>query len=157
MREQIRLAQAGDCDSILELLRAIAALHREGRPDLFREGASKYSKEELLELFQNPNTPVFVAEADGRVAGYAFCQVIEHKNDGALNDMTTLYLDDLCVDEGMRGQGLGKKLFEHVKEYAVKQGCYSVDLNVWAFNTSARSFYERLGMQEKKRCMELIL
>ena len=36
-------------------------------------------------------------------------------------------------------------------------GCYEVTLNVWAGNTSAEGFYEKMGMQTKERTMEYIL
>lgn len=158
MEMQIRLASSQDADQVLSLLRDIAALHRAGRPDLFREGGSKYTKQELLKLFESPSTPVFVAIGEeGRVLGYAFCQLTEHRNDSALCDGCSLYLDDLCVDSSLRGQGIGQHLFDHVVAFAKQKGCHNLDLNVWEFNDAARHFYEKQGMHLKKRCLELIL
>lgn len=51
----------------------------------------------------------------------------------------------------------GKACFEYVKQQAKKLGCYEVTLNVWAGNTSAESFYEKMGMKTKERQMEYIL
>ena len=48
-------------------------------------------------------------------------------------------------------------MFEYVKNEAKRMGCYEVTLNVWAGNTSAEKFYEKMGMKTKERQMEYIL
>ena len=69
----------------------------------------------------------------------------------------SLFIDDLCVDQQARGQHIGESLFEYVKQQAKEQGCYEVTLNVWAGNTPAEHFYEKMGMRTKERQMEYIL
>ena len=61
-------------------------------------------------------------------------------------DRKSLYIDDLCVDENMREQHIGTRLYEHVLEEAKKLGCYHVTLNVWCLNESAIRFYEKCGL-----------
>ena len=68
-----------------------------------------------------------------------------------------LYIDDLVVDETVRGQHVGTALFEHVKDWAREQGFYNVTLNVWECNPGARAFYEAMGMRVMKTEMEAIL
>ena len=70
---------------------------------------------------------------------------------------TSLFIDDLCVDAKIRGQHVGESLFEYVKGEAKRLGCYEVTLNVWAGNTSAEKFYEKMGLKTKERQMEYIL
>ena len=53
--------------------------------------------------------------------------------------------------------GIGESLFEYVKSEAKQLGCYEVTLNVWAGNTPAEKFYEKMGMRTKERQMEYIL
>lgn len=48
-------------------------------------------------------------------------------------------------------------MFVHVKEEAKRLGCYEVTLNVWAGNTSAEKFYEKMGLKTKEQQMEYIL
>ena len=74
-----------------------------------------------------------------------------------LNNPQPLFIDDLCVDASTRGQHIGEKLFVHVKEEAKRLGCYEVTLNVWAGNTSAEKFYEKMGLKTKEQQMEYIL
>jgi ribosomal protein S18 acetylase RimI-like enzyme len=48
-------------------------------------------------------------------------------------------------------------LFRHCVEIAKEHGCHNLFLNVFSFNTGAVAFYERMGMHEMLRRMELIL
>ncbi|UKI18618.1 MAG: GNAT family N-acetyltransferase [Bacteroidales bacterium] len=64
--------------------------------------------------------------------GYAFCIFEEVRDNNILVDDKSLYIDDLCVDERYRGQGVGKALYLAVKDFAAKNGCRNLTLNVWA-------------------------
>ena len=153
----IRRAEEKDIESLLRLLSQVLSVHHEGRPDIFKKGAVKYKKEELVELIADPQRPIFVAEDAGCVKGYAFCVLEQKKNHNILTDIKTLYIDDLCVDETCRGQHIGKSLYEYVLAYAKEIGCYNVTLNVWALNESAMKFYEACGLSVQKVGMERIL
>lgn len=152
----IRIAVASDLEAVNDLLRQVLKVHHEGRPDLFRAQGKKYSDEELLDIFENPDSPVFVYEEDGKVLGYAFCS-LEFANSGSLKPVKTLYLDDLCVDSSARGRHIGTQLFAFVKAYAVEKGCYNLTLHVWSCNPSAQAFYSSLGMTPQYQSMEIIL
>ena len=154
--EQIRNAEEKDIPEVLALLEQVNKIHHDGRPDIFNL-ATKYSHDELKNIFQDKNTPVFVYENDGKILGYAFCIMTEHKGERLLADMKTLYIDDICVDEKARGQHVGKKLYEKVLSHARAEHCHNVTLNVWALNEPTRKFYEKLGMKIQKIGMEQIL
>ena len=70
---------------------------------------------------------------------------------------TTLYIDDFCVDEKARGQHIGKRLFEYVRNEAKQLGCYEVTLNVWEGNDNALRFYRAMGFRPKETQMEYII
>ena len=150
----IRYAEAKDANEINNLLYQVHKVHSDGRPDLFMPGQKKYSDSELLEIIKNTEElPVFVAESEGQVVGYAFCQLIRsEENSRTLN---TLYIDDLCVDEKMRGKHIGTELLKYVLSFAKENGFYNVTLNVWALNESALKFYEKNGMKIQKYGMEI--
>lgn len=152
----IRKAEERDLEAVNGLLRQVLAVHHRGRPDLFRESGKKYTDEELLAIFENPQTPVFVYERGGEVLGYVFCAV-QHQGSGSLQELTTLYVDDLCVHEKARGEHIGKALFEYVKNFARDRGCHQITLHVWECNPSARAFYESLGFKPQYTSMEMIL
>ncbi len=156
--EKIRRAQEQDMDRILDLLVQVCMVHHNGRPDLFKGPATKYTREQLLDIIQDDTTPVFVwLDESGTVQGYAFCVHKQFRNDNILTDIKTLYIDDLCVEETCRGQHIGRQLYDYVLAYAEKAGCYNVTLNVWALNDSARRFYESCGLVPQKIGMEKIL
>ena len=154
----IRRAEEKDMPDILKLLAQVLMVHHNGRPDLFKGGVRKYTEEELAVMIQDDTKPIFVGvNEEGRVLGYAFCVFIRHLNDNILTDIKTLYIDDLCVDEEIRGQHVGKQLYEYVLEFAKEQGCYNVTLNVWELNPGAKKFYESCGLVPQKIGMEKIL
>ena len=153
----IRRAVEADIPVIDKLLYQVHKIHSDIRPDLFNKGTKKYTDEELKSIIADDLTPVFVAEIEGRVLGYAFCIHQQHINDNNLTDIRTLYIDDLCVDEASRGMHVGRALYDHVISYARENGYYNVTLNVWAGNDSAMRFYESVGLKVQKVGMEKIL
>lgn len=150
----IRRAEASDIPRVDELLFQVQKIHAEGRNDIFKLGTKKYSSDELKEIFACVNTPVFVYEDENGVQGYAFCILQDTPEDARLYARRSLYIDDLCVDAHMRGKGIGRKLYEHVTEFARQMNCDSITLNVWALNESAYSFYRKLGLSPLKTVME---
>lgn len=153
----IRKAEEKDIPRIDDLLLQVLRIHHGVRPDIFKPESRKYTDDELKTIIADPKRPVFVAEIEGRVEGYAFCIFQQHVNDNILTDILTLYIDDLCVDEECRGRSIGKKLYQYVLDFARNAGCYNVTLNVWEGNDTARSFYEAMGLGYQKFVMENIL
>lgn len=154
----IRRATEKDMIGINKLLCQVLMVHHNGRPDLFKGDVKKYTDEELLKIIQDDKRPIFVGVNDEDVViGYAFCVFQQHMNDNILTKVKTLYIDDLCVDEDMRGQHIGKQIYEYVLDYARKSGCYNVTLNVWSCNSGAQKFYESCGLVPYKIGMEKIL
>ena len=153
----IRNALKKDIPKIEELLRQVCLVHNNGRPDIFKVG-TKYSEEELKILLKDESRPILVAvDEKDEVMGYCFCVFQQHVNNSVLTDIKTLYIDDLCVDENMRGQGIGKALYRSAVELARSNGCYNLTLNVWSCNPDAMGFYRSLGLTEQKIGMETVL
>ena len=152
----IRLATSSDIPRLLELLHQVNMVHYERRPDIFKPHTTKYNAEQLQDLLTQHDKAIFVYEDEG-VQGYAFVQLEDVHNDILLQDMRTLYIDDICVDEQARGKHVGKQLFEHVRAYAEKLGCGAITLNVWEGNDAAMAFYRKLGMSVRKTCMEMMI
>ncbi len=153
---EIRRAENGDIPRITELLYQVHKVHSDKRPDLFRRGAKKYAEDELREIIADDERPVFVALLGGDVAGYAFC-VFQRHGDGSLEDFTTLYIDDLCVDEKSRKSHIGSALYQYVLDFAKKSGCHNLTLNVWECNPGAMNFYRKMGLSVQKTTLEQLL
>ena len=149
----IRPAQTGDIPGLISLLLQVGQVHHELRPDIFRAVTQKYHDHELSELLKDEKRPIFVAMDGDFVAGYCFCILRSYQNSTVVVDHKDLYIDDLCVDESCRGQGIATKLYRHAVDYARFQGCKFVSLNVWSGN-DALQFYEKMGMRPRSMTME---
>ncbi len=125
-------------------------------PDLFKPNITMYNEQELEDLLGDDSKPIFVFE-EGAVLGHAFCMITEVRDDKLLQDIKTLYIDDICVDEKARGKHVGKALYEFARDYAKSIGCNNITLNVWEGNDAALSFYRNMGMKVQKTTMEIVL
>ena len=152
----IRRAEKKDIPGIISLLHQVNMVHHVLRPDLFKPHTTKYNEPELEALLDDDTNPLFVFD-DGAILGHAFCMITEVKDDKLLQDIKTLYIDDICVDEKARGKHVGKALYEYVRDYAESIGCNNITLNVWEGNDAALSFYKNMGMKVQKTTMEIVL
>ena len=153
----VRRAAERDIPAIMNLLVQVDMVHHNGRPDLFKGPTTKYTEADLRRIFKNKELPVFVCvDDDDRVLGHGFC-VVEHYGGQLMTERTTLYIDDICVDEAARGKHVGEAIYRHIVEYAKSLGCYNLTLNVWSCNPGAMAFYERMGLKPYRVSMEQIL
>lgn len=152
---QIRRAIIDDIDRLLALLSQVLEVHAELRPDLFVSGTTKYSREDLKEMLKDENNPIYVATINDYVVGYAMCEIRIPTSNMYPNKI--FHLDDLCVDEKYRHQGVGEALYNHVVNEAKKNNCYEITLNVWPSNKAALKFYEKMGMKTRSIIMEDII
>ncbi len=152
----IRKASKEDIGRIIDLLHQVNMVHHILRPDLFKPHTTKYNEQELESMLNDSSKPIFVYDDSG-VLGYAFCQITETKKHLLLEDIKTLYIDDICVDENARGRHVGKALYEYVRDYAKSIDCNNITLNVWEGNDPALQFYKSMGMKVQKTTMEILL
>ena len=152
----ISMAEAEDIPALLVLLKQVHAVHAEHRPDIF-PGESKYDAEQLKEILTDPSAPVLVARSGGRAVGYVMCRLSSPAFAVSVTRRRSLYIDDLCVDEAMRGRGVGRLLYEAAVSFARGHDCYNLTLNVWEFNEGAVAFYKKMGLLPLKTTMEKIL
>ncbi len=153
---EIRQAHTGDIPGLLRLLLQVEQVHHHIRPDIFAPGGQKYDAAALEKLLRAPDMPVFAAISEGKMVGYCFCQVRLYDS-AMFCPRKELYIDDLCVDEVCRGQGVGKALYAHAVGYAKKCRCNFIGLNVWCGNDSALGFYENLGLKPRSIMMDMAL
>ncbi|MBO4554416.1 MAG: GNAT family N-acetyltransferase [Clostridia bacterium] len=154
----IRKAEKRDIPKILDLLSQVLEIHANIRPDVFVSGSTKYTEEQLVEIIETESETIFVAtDTEDNVVGYVFCKFRGPSKSNNLKPYTSIMIDDLCVDESQRGNGVGTELFEFVKGIAKKIDCHEIILAVWEGNDAARAFYDKLGMRPKETIMEYVL
>ena len=157
MKIDVRAAVPADYDRIVALLTQIAALHHEGRPDIFADGGSKFSHDALTRLTEDPDVRIFAADtADVTCAGYLICRV-KRTDHAPLLPAAVMWVEDLFVDPACRRQGIATALVERAKALGAERDCARLELNVWAFNEPAIAFYRRCGLTVQRQVMELPL
>lgn len=152
---EIRNAHVNDIPRLLDLLSEVLEVHAKLRPDLFVSGTTKYSKEHLGLMLKDKTKPIFVATINDNVVGYAMCQI--HMPSSNMYPKKIFHLDDLCVDEKYRRQGIGEALYHKVVETAKEIGCYEITLNAWPGNDAALKFYEKMGLKTRSIFLEHII
>ncbi|QIK69653.1 GNAT family N-acetyltransferase [Erysipelothrix sp. HDW6C] len=136
----IRKAVVNDAPRIHELLVQIANWHHELYPEYFDDGRAKYTVGEIESLIDELHIVMFVYEHESTIEGYCI---------GWYED-DIFFVDDLCVNEALRGQRIGHQLMEHLEQTVHAK---EIRLNVWLRNTAAVRFYEREGYTPLKQVL----
>lgn len=158
MKFCIREAVSEDREKIRLLQKQIADIHREGRPDLFKEEVRYFDENSFNWRINEPSHFIFIAESEnGEVIGYVFAWIRYIRDHSSYIDRNEFYIDDICVKSEYQRNGIGTKLMEACIEAGRQNGCYSMELGVFSFNKEAIALYESIGMKERIKRMELIL
>ena len=135
MNITIRRAVESDCVRMLELIQELAVFER--APDEVTATLDHFTQSGFG---PNPVWWSFVAEVDGVVEGMALYYIRYSTWKGQ-----RLYLEDLIVTEKMRGQGLGKLLFEQLITEYKEKGFTGMVWQVLDWNEPAINFYKKYG------------
>lgn len=145
----IREMKLSDFESANKIYFEIDELHRIAHPELFKKTDDKGRTTEYIKnLFDNENAKVFVAEINDELVGLAECYIKEAPDYPILQQRKWVLIDSIAVIESHRGKGIGKLLFERIKNWASENGVKRIELKVYSFNKNAMKFYEGLGFEE---------
>ena len=100
--------------------------------------------EALLERYlfsQEPVAELLVGYLGNEIRGYA----LFFHNFSSFQGRPGIYLEDVYVEPGARGKGLGKALLIEVVHTARARGCRRCEWMVLDWNHGARQFYQSLG------------
>jgi GNAT superfamily N-acetyltransferase len=133
MEIKIRRAVKEDCPRLMELVTELAIYEK-------APNEVTVSLEHFEESGFGPNRVwwSFVAEADGVIHGFALYYIRYSTWKGQ-----ALYLEDLIVTEAMRGQRIGKLLFDRLIEEAREKGLKRMVWQVLDWNEPAINFYKK--------------
>ena len=137
MNVQIRRAVKEDCPRLLELVQELATYERAPNEvtvtlDHFTE--SGFGK--------NPVWWAFVAEADGKVVGFALYYIRYSTWKGQ-----AMYLEDILITNEMRGKGIGHLLFDRLVEEAREKKFNRIIWQVLDWNEPAINFYKKYNAE----------
>ena len=138
MALSIRRAEERDLPRILELYEQLALHSGTTPPDQWRS---------LLPLFKriqaDTQQQLVVLEDSGRVVGTLVLIIVPNLSHGGVSWSE---VENVVVEESVRGKGYGRALMEWAEGEAKRQGCYKMQLlSHWERKDIAHPFYERLG------------
>jgi GNAT superfamily N-acetyltransferase len=90
-------------------------------------------------LSEKPKYWAYLATVNGQPAGY----IIYFFTYSSFLALPTLFLEDIFVLDTYRRQGVGKALFNLVKQVAKQQGCGRIEFTVLKWNKLAQDFYAK--------------
>lgn len=144
MEVAARPAVAADLPRLVELIHAAIAelqptrggalyARREARPDPSVEG--------LRAVLDDGTATAFVGTIDDTPMGVATVRVEVLRDGGRL-----AVVDELFVEEGARGVGVGEAMMNGVLAWAAARGCEGVDALVLPGNRETKNFFESFGL-----------
>ena len=132
-RTIIRRAVREDCSRILELVKELALYEKAPQ-----EVTVTLEHFEESGFGQQPVWWAFVAELDGQVEGFALYYIRFSTWKGQ-----RMYLEDFLVTEKLRGQGIGKLLFDQLIIEAKEKAFNGIVWQVLEWNEPAINFYKK--------------
>ena len=141
---RIRRADLADTDAILAL---VPRLSSSFTPPPWREPAAMAATdrdvvaEAILSVADDPT--VFVAEADGAIAGFVHVRSLEDYYRRRKHG----HVADLVVAPAYEGQGIATALLKRAEEWTRTQGYDWITLGVFEQNERAEQLYSRQGFR----------
>jgi GNAT superfamily N-acetyltransferase len=129
----IRTAERKDCLRLLELVRELAIYEK--APEEVTVTLEHFTESGFG---AQPVWWAFVAEVDGTVEGFALFYIRFSTWKGQ-----RMYLEDFLVTEKMRGQGIGKLLFDELLREGKRRQLHGVQWQVLEWNEPAINFYKK--------------
>jgi len=94
-------------------------------------------------LSDKPKYKASIGKVDGKPISY----VIFFFTYSSFLASPTLFVEDIFVLDEYRRQGVGKRMFDFLKETAKREGCGRIEFTVLKWNKLAQEFYEKNGAQ----------
>ncbi|MDO9708469.1 GNAT family N-acetyltransferase [Paracraurococcus lichenis] len=136
MSLRLREARPGDLGLVVHFVRALAEYEK-----LLHEVQATEEDFRNL-LFGTPaRASAMIAEWQGAPAGFALWYYSVSTFDGRAK----LYVEDVFVNPGARGQGIGKALFAELARRALAEGCSRMEWSVLDWNAPSIAFYRSIG------------
>ena len=154
---EVRRAREDELERVNELRMQVNALHVAGKPEVFKPGFPEELRNYIYAIHKDPEQFIAVAEKDGTICGFAVLHHINKPENPFMKERDFLDIDEFCVDEAFRRQGVASEMIDFIREFAKEKGFHRIELNMWEFNQEALAFYEASGFQTFRRYMEMFI
>ncbi len=150
----LELARHEDRAAIESLAQQVHRLHVHWRPDIYAHADELWPHARFDDAISNRQ--LFVAKIDGSVVGYVLVKIRNYDFSGHVK-RKVLLIDEFCVDETKRNQGIGTEMMINVRAIAKAFGCTDLQLGVNPQNNEALAFYQKCGFRIRSIDMQLKL
>ena len=146
----IRPARIRDIEVLVSLLEVLFCIEEDF---IFNETRQLNG---LKLLINDERSTVLVAEIREKIIGMCTGQRVISTAEGG----PAILVEDVVVDPGYRGMGIGRKLLESIFRWAEENSASRLQLLADRKNRAALDFYEKTGWQEtrliclRKRCLK---
>lgn len=148
----LQLATLADWEAVKRLSVQIHDLHVAWRPDMFYHCDEPLPYDFFCELINDKM--IYVAKFDGIVTGYVTLSILNRGGDGT-HPKKVMRIDSICVDEAVRGHGIGTQMVKDVRALCHAFGCDTLALGVHPENDAAVNFYQKCGFRIRTINMEI--
>lgn len=138
----LQLARPEDREAVNALALQAHAMHVAWRPDLFEMVEELYPEERFFDAVKQRQ--LYVAKIDNVVVGYVLLLTRVCEWSGMVK-RKIMVVDELCVHESCRRQGIGMQIMEETRALAKAFGCTDMQLGVYPQNDDAVGFYQKCG------------
>lgn len=138
----LELARKDDRELINKLAREVHALHVAWRPDIYEMVEELYPEERFISAIRLRE--LYVAKINGATVGYASVKIRDYDWPGVVRRKVML-VDEVCVEESCRNQGIGQQMMLELRVLARAFGCTDLQLGVYPQNDAAVGFYQKCG------------
>ena len=131
----IRLARRDESAIILEFVKEFAKYEKMTK-------LVKLTEQDIItNIFDKGYARVLFMEAEGRVIGFA----IYFYSFSTFIGKSVLYLEDLFIENGMRGRGYGKEVLAYLAKTALVKECVRFEWSCLRWNKPSISIYEKMN------------
>lgn len=138
----LELATLNDREVVNALAREVHAMHVQWRPDIYEMVEELYPQERFLEAIRSRS--LYVAKIHSITVGYVSLKIRDYNWPGVVK-RKVMVVDEICVEESARGQGIGREIMEDVHALAKAFRCTDLQLGVYPQNDAAVAFYQKCG------------
>ena len=154
---EVRTAGENELERVNELRMQLNALHVAGKPEMFKAGFCTELRDYIHTIREDPEKQIIVAEKDGCICGFAVLHHVCRPETPFMKVRDYLDVDEFCVDEAFRRQGIASAMIGFIRDFAKEKGFHRIELNMWEFNQDALAFYEAAGFRTFRRYMEMFV
>ena len=125
------------------------------RQKLWPEAPLEYLDYDLDEILEDPQQAAFIASrTDGSLVAFIEASLREFAEGCETSPVG--YIEAWYVDEGIRGQKLGREMISTAENWAREMGCTEMGSDTWLDNEGSIQAHKKMGYQEVERLVHFL-